>query len=409
VKNVDRFKGQIMLNRTSLISLANSIVPGLVERGGGVRDLVVREIMRPDRKGTMMVLHILCDPCDAMGANLINQVCEGLRPQVEQITQEEVGMCILSNLTDQNLAGARIRIKNIDPGLGKRIDLTGEHSILRGFRAVSLPREDLNLTLTFEPSPNGGLKIAPKDASFSVRKVLNAFDKIRSGQGEMTFSNLQKEGLSGILSISGEIPLGAGLGSSAAFCLAIVKWLASLLSIPSSKICTLATELENEFHGKSSGIDVATIFHGEPIGIRLESADSGERRSLIRKLGVKSLPRFTFHDTGIRSSTKTCVEQVQNLQFTDPEKAQALDQLMDYASVEAEKGLILFSKGNHREGLKYLSHAMNEAHSIFQEWGLVPKEASLLIENLKRKGALAAKLTGSGGGGITVALWDESI
>jgi hydroxymethylglutaryl-CoA reductase len=68
-----------------------------------------------------LVLHILCDPCDAMGANLINQVCEALKPRIESLTSEIVGLCILSNLVDGKLAGAEVVIRNIDPEVGRGI------------------------------------------------------------------------------------------------------------------------------------------------------------------------------------------------------------------------------------------------------------------------------------------------
>jgi hydroxymethylglutaryl-CoA reductase len=87
-----------------------------------VRDLGIREIQRPDGSGTMVVLHIYCDPCDAMGANLINQVCEALKPRIEDLTGERVGLCILSNLVDGKLACAEVVIRNVDPRVGRGIE-----------------------------------------------------------------------------------------------------------------------------------------------------------------------------------------------------------------------------------------------------------------------------------------------
>lgn len=114
VRNVAYAKQVLHENRQNLIELANACIPGLVARGGGVRDLAIREVSRPEKDGTMIVLHILCDPCDAMGANLINQVCEALKPRVEQLTDERVGLCILSNLVDGKLAVAEVVLRNVD-------------------------------------------------------------------------------------------------------------------------------------------------------------------------------------------------------------------------------------------------------------------------------------------------------
>ena len=62
----------------------------MVRLGGGVRDIVIRPIPRENNE-MMVVIHVLVDTCDAMGANLINQVCEFLKPTLEELTQEKVG------------------------------------------------------------------------------------------------------------------------------------------------------------------------------------------------------------------------------------------------------------------------------------------------------------------------------
>jgi hydroxymethylglutaryl-CoA reductase len=125
VRNVEHARRVLHEKRELLMGLANACVPGLVARGGGIRDIAIREISRPTGGGaqdTMLVLHILCDPCDAMGANLINQVCEALKPRVEELTRERVGLCILSNLVDTKLACAEVVIRNIDPVVGRGIE-----------------------------------------------------------------------------------------------------------------------------------------------------------------------------------------------------------------------------------------------------------------------------------------------
>lgn len=127
VRDVARARRVLHENRDYLMALGNTVLPGLVSRGGGIRDLAIRELPRPGRdggegEGTMLVLHVLCDPCDAMGANLINQVCEALKPRVEELTFEKVGLCILSNLVDSKLVVAEVTLRNVDPQLGKGIE-----------------------------------------------------------------------------------------------------------------------------------------------------------------------------------------------------------------------------------------------------------------------------------------------
>lgn len=96
-----------------LIALADAVHPRLKARGGGVRDLHLRRLTY-DEPGYpvehMVVLHVLIDCVDAMGANLVNTVCERLAPHVEQITDGTVGLRILSNLASHRLARASCRI-----------------------------------------------------------------------------------------------------------------------------------------------------------------------------------------------------------------------------------------------------------------------------------------------------------
>ena len=148
VKNVDFVVRVLKEKRDYLIELANQSVPGLVGRGGGIRDIAIREIDRPSwdgpSQGKMIVLHVLCDPCDAMGANLINQVCETLKPTVEGLTQERVGLCILSNLVDQKLAGAEVIIRGVDPVVSKGIEEAALFAKADPYRAATHNKGVLN-------------------------------------------------------------------------------------------------------------------------------------------------------------------------------------------------------------------------------------------------------------------------
>lgn len=121
VKNFPVLKKIIFEKKSELITMANDIaIKNLAARGGGVKDIQIRKLPRGDGSD-MAVIHVLINTCDAMGANIINQVCEFLKPQIEKLTNENVGMCILSNLNDTKLTRATVIIKNIDPDLGNAI------------------------------------------------------------------------------------------------------------------------------------------------------------------------------------------------------------------------------------------------------------------------------------------------
>lgn len=121
VNDFDKLSEKIIENKSMLIEEANkTTVKTLVARGGGVRDIKVRKVSRGDGQ-YMAIIHIMLDVCDAMGANMINQVCEYLKPLIELVTGESAAICILSNLSDTKITQAIVRIKDVEPELGKGI------------------------------------------------------------------------------------------------------------------------------------------------------------------------------------------------------------------------------------------------------------------------------------------------
>lgn len=112
-------------HKEQILALANSFHPAMLARGGGARDIEVRVLPAPEGpKGEpILVLHLLIDTQEAMGANLINTMCEGVAPLVEQVTGGKVFLRILSNLADRRLARASCRIP---VGLLADFDMTGE-------------------------------------------------------------------------------------------------------------------------------------------------------------------------------------------------------------------------------------------------------------------------------------------
>lgn len=100
---------RIMAARAELMELANSAHPNLVKRGGGARDISVREFFHT-RIGPMLVVYLAFDTRDAMGANLVNTACESLAPRIAELTGGRVNLRILTNLSDRRLARATCRI-----------------------------------------------------------------------------------------------------------------------------------------------------------------------------------------------------------------------------------------------------------------------------------------------------------
>ncbi len=122
VKNFSALHDKIQTLSAQWINLANQeVAASMVRRGGGVTHLELRSVTRPDG-GLMAVIHVHMNVKDAMGANIMNQVCEFLKGPIEQATQEQVSMCILSNLVDTKLTQAQIIIEKIEPDLAEKIE-----------------------------------------------------------------------------------------------------------------------------------------------------------------------------------------------------------------------------------------------------------------------------------------------
>jgi len=99
----------LLRERERIVTLANSRDKVLIELGGGCQDIEVHVF--PDTpRGPMIVMHLIVDVRDAMGANTVNTMAEAVAPLVESITGGSVRLRILSNLADLRLARARVRL-----------------------------------------------------------------------------------------------------------------------------------------------------------------------------------------------------------------------------------------------------------------------------------------------------------
>ena len=105
VKDIDKAKEKIAKNKDKILSIANEQDPLLNQLGGGAKDLEVREI--ETRKGKMLILHLLVDVRDAMGANVVNTMAEAVSPYIEDICNAKIYLRIVSNLTTHRIAKSR--------------------------------------------------------------------------------------------------------------------------------------------------------------------------------------------------------------------------------------------------------------------------------------------------------------
>ena len=110
IQNIEQARNNLLNRKEEILNLANSLHPRMVARGGGALDFKIKTYPMESFNGEMLIIDLHVNTMDAMGANLVNGMCEGIASLVETITEGEVFLRILSNLTDQSLASASVKI-----------------------------------------------------------------------------------------------------------------------------------------------------------------------------------------------------------------------------------------------------------------------------------------------------------
>lgn len=188
-----------------------------------------------------------------------------------------------------------------------------------------------------------------------------------------------------------DIPVAAGLGSSASTTVSIIAAVARSKGIELSKkeIFKLAFVPENFLHGKPSGVDQATCIYGGTIQFN--------RPSNVKKVQLKREPSLLVCDTGIHHATRILVGGV--VQKSQKEKKDFQNHLAKVR--EISNGVAKALREGDDEDLGIL---MFQNHELLRKIGVSHPKLDRLVEVARGEGALGAKLTGAGGGGCIVVL-----
>lgn len=118
LKELEVAKQQLLEHKAELLDAADRVNEIITKLGGGARDLDVR-MLHETPVGPMLVVHLIYDTRDAMGANTVNTAVETLAPRIEALTGGRAHLRILSNLADQRLAYAHCRIPHGELAFGE--------------------------------------------------------------------------------------------------------------------------------------------------------------------------------------------------------------------------------------------------------------------------------------------------
>jgi hydroxymethylglutaryl-CoA reductase len=102
---------RIRAEAAALLETANAAVPGIVERGGGAREIEVRDLGEG-----YVVTHVIVDVKDAMGANMVNTIAEAVGDRIADLAGGTLGLRILSNYCDRRLVRVTARVPVADFG-----------------------------------------------------------------------------------------------------------------------------------------------------------------------------------------------------------------------------------------------------------------------------------------------------
>lgn len=265
--------------------------------------------------------------------------------------------------------------------------LTGEHTVLRGGNALVTPIKDRQLQMAFEPASEFQVQFLGSRGEELKIPFLVAMERALELVGK------SKKDLNAILSVNNNIPIGSGLGASAAFCVAVTKVFIHLGWVKESDAFSFAKSIEDLFHGESSGLDIAVILEAKPILFH--------RTHGMQDVNFIWKPNLYLSYSGNRGLTSDCVNKVKKMHVDHPQMALRVDDKM-----KQSVSLMLQALTQEKDEL-LLKEGIDLGLSCFQDWNLVNANSREHIQILKNHGAIAVKPTGSGDGGYVLSLWPD--
>jgi hydroxymethylglutaryl-CoA reductase len=265
-----------------------------------------------------------------------------------------------------------------------KVILLGEHAVVYG-RAALAASIDRYVEVEVAPA-RGAARPAPVDGSSSPPQWPVPVEALRRA-AELTGVNPAEIDAAA----RATMPSGAGLGSSAALSVALVRALAAFAgqSPADAVVCSRAFEIEKIFHGFPSGIDNTVVTYGGLLAFKHGTTPRPvvASRPLPLVIAVGRVPR----------ETQKTVRRLRQRWEAHPERYEPLFDEIDGLVRGAEAAL---GTGD----LQQLGRLMNANHGVLQQMGISTVELDQMVTLACASGAVGAKLTGGGGGGAVICL-----
>jgi len=304
--------------------------------------------------------------------------------------------------------------KKVRASAPAKVILFGEHFVVYGKRALAAAidrrltveacsREKRGYHVAIENIPTYGLELDLDARTGAAQKVrpykdystaANALAYVRSSLEYLEERyGIGNEGVE--LTITSEIPLSAGLGSSAATCVATIAALTAYFGVKSD-LATIrrdAHHVEQLVQGAASPIDTAISTHGGYVLVERGSVKRlqlPELELLVGSVGSIPLGMQTAKAVDLGLKTKTLIAEVRARRELFPRIFDALSNAAEELTTEAIPAI-------EQGDLTRLGALMNLNHGLLEAIGVVPRRLSELVKVSQELGALGAKVTGAGG------------
>lgn len=194
-------KSSILERKDEIIRICNEKDPVLVNFDGGVKDVEVRVI--DTMAGPMVIVHLLVDTLDAMGANAVNTMAEAVAPYIEEITEGSVELRILSNLADRRLVRVR--------ATWKKEDIGGTEVVDKMLNAYAFAAADPYRAATHNKGTMNGIVPVVIATGNDTRAIESGAHSYAARNGRYTSLTTWEKDENGDLVGSIEIPMAVGL------------------------------------------------------------------------------------------------------------------------------------------------------------------------------------------------------
>jgi mevalonate kinase len=299
-----------------------------------------------------------------------------------------------------------------------KLILCGEHAVVYGRPAIALPLAGIRARAEVAAGqPGSGISILARD----LRRRWRLADDPNHPLSELIAGMLAQYAAPGTspnlrVLLKSAIPIASGMGSGAAVATALVRALGGYLGreLPPEAISGLVYASEQRFHGTPSGIDNSVIAYEQPIWFVRQSPLSvvssqlqgtsdnqqpttNNQQPTIEPIAIAAPFTLVVGDTGKRSPTRVPVGEVRQRWRADPASYEAL---FDQIGALVTQARSLLAQGDFAS----LGPLLSQNHSLLQQIGVSSTELDGLVAAALQAGALGAKLSGAGWGGVMLAL-----